>query len=121
MGMLMIITNESYMVEKIINEMYGVYDSSCGDDIDDLRELLKAYNEYNKQKFNYCITYAFSLFNNNLLKAIKKVFEKRCEERVVLNEEVIVSHEPIMVDLNETKDTEIKQPDEPRDISDDYL
>jgi tetratricopeptide (TPR) repeat protein len=122
MGMLMIITNESYMVDKIINEMYGVYDSSCGDDIDDLRELLKAYSECNKQKFSYSITYAFSLFSNNLLKALKKSFDKRAEEQVVISNSNNVS-EPVLVDLNETKETEIQPQDdnEPRDISEDYL
>jgi tetratricopeptide (TPR) repeat protein len=120
LGMLMIITNESYMVDKIINEMYGVYDQSCGDDIDDLKELLKAYTECNKQKFNYSISYAFSLFSNNLLKALKKAFEKRVETQIIISNSNNVS-EPVMVDLNETKETDIPHQDEPRDISEDYL
>jgi tetratricopeptide (TPR) repeat protein len=127
MAMLMIITNEAYMVDKIINEMYSVYEQSCGDDIEDTRELLKAYNECNKQKFNYGITYAFSLFSNNLLKALKKAFEKRLAEHVTMentiSQNVDRNSEPVMVDLNETKDTELKMPEEepPRDIAEDYL
>ena len=85
LGMLMIIVKEAYMIDNIINDMYSNYDSSCGDDIDDIRELSKAYNEINKQKFNYLITYAFSLFQNNLLKALKKAFD---DKSLAVNNEI---------------------------------
>jgi hypothetical protein len=39
--------------------------------------MLKVYNEFNKQKFNFGITYANSLLSNNLRIALKKAYEKR--------------------------------------------
>ena len=57
--------------------MYSVYDSSCGDDIEDIKILFQYYNACNKQKFNSTITYSFELYENNLLKRLKSAFDKR--------------------------------------------
>ncbi len=83
LGMLRIIIGELYMSENIIDEMFSVYDSSCADDVDDLKKLNKSVKDGNKKDFNFLITYAFSLFQNNLLKSLKKAFEKMMEERIM--------------------------------------
>lgn len=75
--MLRIIMNEEYLCEGIIEKMYSVYDSSCGDDIEDIKILFQYYNACNKQKFNSTITYSFELYENNLLKRLKSAFDKR--------------------------------------------
>jgi tetratricopeptide (TPR) repeat protein len=77
LGMLRIIIDEAYMAQNLIEEMYSFYDSSCSDDIDDLRKLVKSYEEGNKKDFNYLMTYAFTLFHNSLLKALKKAFDTK--------------------------------------------
>lgn len=76
--MLRIILNEDYLCQGIIDRMYSNYDSSCGDDIEDIKTLLTSYTTCNKQKFNSTITYSFELYENNLLKKLKAAFEKRC-------------------------------------------
>jgi tetratricopeptide (TPR) repeat protein len=77
LGMLRIIIDEAYMAQNLVEEMYTVYDPNCSDDIDDLRKLIKAFEEGNKKDFTYLVTYAFSLFQNNLLKALKKAFDAK--------------------------------------------
>lgn len=77
LGMLRIIIDEAYMAQNLVEEMYSFYDSSCSDDIDDLRKLVKSYEEGNKKDFGYLMTYAFTLFNNSLLKALKKAFDTK--------------------------------------------
>lgn len=76
LAMIRIIIDEAYMAEKLIDEMFSVYDSSCSDDIDDLRKLIKSFKDANKKNFGFLITYAYSLFQTNLLKALKKAFDK---------------------------------------------
>lgn len=75
LGMLRIIIDELYMAEHLIDEMFAVYDSSCSDDIDDLKKLINAFKTNNKKDFNYLMTYAFTLFQSNLLKALKAKFD----------------------------------------------
>jgi hypothetical protein len=79
LGMLRIIIDELYMAENVVDDMFSVYDSSCADDIEDLKKLNKSFKEFNKKDFNYLVVYAFSLFSNNLLKALRSVFESRMQ------------------------------------------
>ena len=69
--------NEGYLVDSIVDDMFGFYDNSCSDDIDDLRNANKAFEEIDKNKINNLIKYSFSLYPNNLLKAFKKAFDKK--------------------------------------------
>jgi tetratricopeptide (TPR) repeat protein len=85
LAMLRCIIDEVYMADSIMQEMFGYYDSSCSDDIDDLRKLIKAFKEGNKKDFTYLMTYAYSLFQNNLLKALRTEFEKVCARLGVNN------------------------------------
>lgn len=111
-GMLRIIIGELYMAEHLIDEMFTVYDSSCSDDIDDLKKLIKSFKDINKKDFNYLMTYAFSLFQNNLLKALKKTFDKLTEQQSnvsgnpgIFHEQgqIILSNNSVLNDLDETK------------------
>lgn len=79
LAMLRIIIDEIYMADNIIEEMFSVYDSSCADDIEDVKKLIKCFKEFNKKDFNYLVVYAFSLFSNNLLKNLRNVFEIRMQ------------------------------------------
>ena len=79
LGILRIIIDEIYMAEKIVDEMFSVYDSSCAEDIEDLKKLINSFKELNKKDFNFLVVYAFSLFGNNMLKALRNVFEERMQ------------------------------------------
>jgi len=77
LGLIRLIMNESYLIESIIDEMFSFYDNSCSDDIDDLKNAAKYFDELNKQKINNLVIYSFSLFPNNLLKAFRKAYDKK--------------------------------------------
>jgi len=77
LGLIRLIMNEGYLVDSIVDDMFGFYDNSCSDDIDDLRNANKAFEEIDKNKINNLIKYSFSLYPNNLLKAFKKAFDKK--------------------------------------------
>lgn len=82
LAMLRIVINELYMAEHIIDQMYPVRDSNSSEDIEDLLKLINAFKTGNKKDFNFSMTCAFSLFQNNLLKAVRKVWDKKEQERV---------------------------------------
>jgi hypothetical protein len=112
LGMLRIIINEAYMAENLIEEMYAFYSSDCSDDIDDLKKLIKAFKEGNKKDFTFLNTYAFSLFSNNLLKALKKKFDQKIDQlniNVIQNNQgnarIINSNISGEVESNYTEDT----------------
>ncbi len=121
--MLMIINNEAYMIDGIVNDMFAVYDSSCGDDIEDLKELYKSFSEVNKQKFNSLLSYSFSLFQNNLLKALKKSFDAKAALIGERSPIIEIPRQEIQFDLNETKDTFVTKEEENVvvDPADEYL
>ena len=79
-AILNIINGEAYMAKHCIDDMYSCYDSSSSDDIDDLKKLINAFETVNKKDFDYLMTYSFSLFQNNLLKGLKKAFEKKIDQ-----------------------------------------
>jgi hypothetical protein len=136
LAMLRCIIDELYMAESIVQEMFGYYDSSCSDDIDDLRKLIKSFKDGNKKDFTYLMTYAYSLFQNNLLKALRSEFEKVCAKLAAISTNnsnithinsisgnVIENVSYHMEDINETKaESEIAN-DEiiVRPNADDYL
>ena len=75
--LLRLIMKEEYLCQGIIDKMYSSYDSSCGDDIEDIKNLLQYFTTCNKQKFNSTITYSFELYENNLIKKLKAAFDNR--------------------------------------------
>ncbi len=77
LGLIRIIMNEAYLVDSIIDEMFSFYDNSCSDDIDDLKNTAKYFEELNKAKINSLLIYSFSLFPNSLLKAFRKAYDRK--------------------------------------------
>ena len=77
LGLIRIIMDEAYLVDSIQDEMFSFYDSSCSDDIEDLKNAKKYFDEINKAKMNNLFTYSFTLFPTTLLKALRKAFEKK--------------------------------------------
>lgn len=110
LGLIRIIMNEAYLVDSIIDEMFSFYDYSCSDDIDDLKNAAKYFEELNKAKISNLLIYSFSLFPNNLLKAFRKVYDKK-EVAGVANQvrnvnlnSVNVNNNINKVDFDETRD-----------------
>lgn len=111
LGLIRIIMNEAYLVDSIIDEMFSFYDNSCSDDIDDLKNTAKYFEELNKAKINNLLTYSFSLFPNNLLKAFKKAYDRKevaglsnQVRNVNLNNVNLINKK---VDIDETRDQTI--------------
>lgn len=113
LGLIRLIMDEAYLVDSILDEMFLYYDNSCSDDVEDLRNCAKYFQELNKQKMNNLFTYSFSLFPTNLLKALRKAYDKK-EKSGVSNEmrNVNFNNAPLNnnnnnysnSDLNETRD-----------------
>jgi tetratricopeptide (TPR) repeat protein len=110
LGLIRIIMNEAYLVDSIIDEMFSFYDNSCSDDIDDLKNSAKYFEEVNKAKIINLLTYSFSLFPNNLLKAFKKAYDRKevagisNQVRSINLNNVNISNNNKKVDIDETRD-----------------
>ena len=77
LAMLRIAVGEIYMVEGIIPRMYQVSYEDTAEDVADLKKLVDSIETLNKKDFTFCMTCAFTLFQNNLLKAVQKAYEKQ--------------------------------------------
>ena len=81
LAVLRIINDEEYLLSKIVNDMYKVYDTSCSDEIRDVQRLEKAFMEKNKKEFTFCMNNVIFLYPNAMLKAIRKKFNDLFEEK----------------------------------------
>lgn len=106
-AMLRIIIDEGYLVKDIVNKMYQLPYNDVHEDIADIQKLAKAIETVNKKDFNFCIQYAFSLFENNLLKGIQKVYEKKEKEMGPMIGEIdqIVVQELMLDNVNNINNT----------------
>ena len=61
-------------------EMFNNRYEDTATDIADIRKCLEAIKNLNKKNFTYCISSAFTLFENNLLKGLQAVYKKKEEQ-----------------------------------------
>jgi len=80
--MLRLILKEDFLCDDVISQMYGSFDKTCGDDVEDARDLIKSFKELNTKKFNDLMKYSFDFFENNLLKNLRKAYETRVQDDV---------------------------------------
>lgn len=80
LAVLRIINDEEYLLPKIVNDMYKIYDTSCSDEIRDVQRLEKAFMEKNKKEFTFCMNNVIFLYPNAMLKALRKKFNDLFEE-----------------------------------------
>lgn len=80
LGMLRIINDEIFLIEDITQHMFEIYDNTCKGDINDLKQLTKAFKEKSYKDFSFCMKYSFILFPNNLLKKLKKKYESESKD-----------------------------------------
>ena len=77
---LRIITKEEYLCEDIFMKMFNSRYEDTATDIADIRKLIDAIKDLNKKNFTYCVSSAFTLFENNLLKGLQVLYKKKEEE-----------------------------------------
>ena len=80
LAILRIIIDEDYKLDEIIGKMYQNQYDDTTEDAADLRKLNTAIKQSNKKDFTYCVSSAFTLFENNLLKGLQDVYKKYEEE-----------------------------------------
>jgi len=80
LGILRIIINEDFKLDEIIGKMYQNSYEDTKEDANDLRKVANAIKNSNKKDFNYCVSSAFTLFENNLLKGLMECYKKNEEE-----------------------------------------
>jgi len=102
LAILRIIIDEDYKLDEIIGKMYQNNYEDTAEDAADLRKLNTAIKQSNKKDFTYCVSSAFTLFENNLLKGLQDVYKKYEEENknnpninnVVINNKRVININP---------------------------
>ena len=78
---LRIITKEEFLCEDIFIQMFNCRYEDTATDIGDIRKLMDALKDLDKKKFTYCVSSAFTLFENNLLKGLQVLYKEKEEEK----------------------------------------
>ena len=77
---LRIINKEDYLCEDIFLQMFNSRYEDTATDISDIRKLMDSIKKLDKKNFTYCVSSAFTLFENNLLKGLQVLYKNREEE-----------------------------------------
>jgi tetratricopeptide (TPR) repeat protein len=77
---LRIINKEDYLCEDIFLQMFNSRYEDTATDISDIRKLMESIKKLDKKNFTYCVSSAFTLFENNLLKGLQVLYKNREEE-----------------------------------------
>lgn len=78
-----IINKEDYLVEDVFNKMFNNKYEDTSTDIGDIEKLVKSIKNLDKKGFTYCVSSAFTLFENNLLKGLQNIYKQKelsCKE-----------------------------------------
>lgn len=81
LAVIRIINDELYMLRKIIDDMYKIYDSTCTDEIRDVQRLEKAFKEKDKKSFHFMMENVIFLYPTGMLKALRNKFKEVCNEK----------------------------------------
>ena len=77
---LRVINKEDYLCEDIFMKMINSRYEDTTTDISDIRKLIDSIKTLNKKNFTYCVSSAFTLFENNLLKGLQVLYKEKEEE-----------------------------------------
>ena len=77
---LRVINKEDYLCEDIFMKMFNSRYEDTTTDISDIRKLIDSIKTLNKKNFTYCVSSAFTLFENNLLKGLQVLYKEKEEE-----------------------------------------
>ena len=83
--LLYIINKEDYLCEDTFMKMFNNKYDDTTTDIKDVEKCIDSIKKLDKKGFTYCISSAFTLFENNLLKGLQKVYKEK--EEAAKNEE----------------------------------
>ena len=77
---LRVITKEEYLCEDIFLKMFNSRYEDTATDISDIRKLMDSIKNLDKKNFTYCVSSAFTLFENNLLKGLQVLYKAKEEQ-----------------------------------------
>jgi tetratricopeptide (TPR) repeat protein len=97
-----IINKEDYLCEDIFMKMYNNKYEDTTTDIKDVEKCIDSIKKLDKKGFTYCISSAFTLFENNLLKGLQKVYKEK--EEAAKNEEEDKNEKNEIKTINEIKE-----------------
>ena len=83
---LYIINKEEYLVEDVFMKMFNNKYDDTHTDMGDIQKLMDSLKNLDKKKFTYCVSSAFTLFENNLLKGLQTLYKEK-EMKVKQEEE----------------------------------
>jgi len=72
-----VITKEEYLCEDVFMKMFNNKYEDTSTDMGDIQKLLDSLKTMDKKKFTYCISSAFTLFENNLLKGLQNLYKEK--------------------------------------------
>lgn len=79
---LYVINKEEYLCDDVFMKMFNDKYEDTSTDIGDIEKLIKSIKNLDKKSFTYCVSSAFTLFENNLLKGLQALFkEKELKEK----------------------------------------
>jgi len=82
---LYIVNKEEYLCEDVFMKMFNSKYDDTATDIKDVEKCIESIKKLDKKGFTYCISSAFTLFENNLLKGLQKVYKDK--EQAAKNDE----------------------------------
>ena len=77
---LRIINGEDYLCDDIFLKMFNARYEDTSTDIGDIKKCMDSIKNLDKKNFTYCVSSAFTLFENNLLKGLQAVYKNKEEE-----------------------------------------
>ena len=80
---LRVINKEDYLCEDIFMKMFNSRYEDTTTDISDIRKLIDSIKTLNKKNFTYCVSSAFTLFENNLLKGLQVLYKEKEGENII--------------------------------------
>lgn len=130
LGLLRIIIGEEYLIDSIVAKMWALKYDDTEEDVSDLRKCAASIETLNKKDFNYCVNSAFSLFQNGILAALRKLYKEKEEkagaEQSSSSQQNVEHHNPVLhddvsVSSGATKATVNEEPVASNNNNDEFL
>jgi tetratricopeptide (TPR) repeat protein len=106
---LRIINGEDYLCDDIFLKMFNSRYEDTSTDIGDIKKLMDSIKNLDKKNFTYCVSSAFTLFENNLLKGLQALYKNKEEEakNAGKNENVINNVDDNTINTNSNNNNNI--------------
>ena len=109
--LLRMINKEEYMCDDIFMKMVNNNYEDTQTDIADVEKCLNAIKNLDKKSFTFCITSAFTLFENNLLKGLQNLYKEKEESNKGIKDNIDNIKNDNIIDTS-SKSNEIKDDDD---------